>query len=153
MRVFGNIIWHVPFCGFINAIITYLLGLLLTATVVAAPIGLGLMEMGKFYFAPFGRELVDARKISRKKPKNSGWETYSTIIMVLWVPFGLFLAFIQVLQVAGLFISIIGIPVGIAMAKTLGTLFNPVNKKVISSDLADEMRRQDAQARLAKARA
>jgi len=52
MRTLGNILWHFPFFGFVNAIVVYLFGLILTATVVAAPIGLGLMRFGKFLFAP-----------------------------------------------------------------------------------------------------
>ncbi|MCW5775741.1 MAG: YccF domain-containing protein [Phycisphaeraceae bacterium] len=41
MRTLGNILWHFPFFGFVNAIIVYFFGLLLTITVVAAPIGSG----------------------------------------------------------------------------------------------------------------
>jgi uncharacterized membrane protein YccF (DUF307 family) len=54
MRTFGNIIWHFPFLGFLTAASTFLLGLLFLVTVVGAPIGLGLMELGKFFLAPFG---------------------------------------------------------------------------------------------------
>ena len=49
MAALGNVLWHIPFLGFMNAIFTYLVGLLLTITVIAAPIGLGLMETGSFY--------------------------------------------------------------------------------------------------------
>ena len=152
MRTLGNILWHFPFFGFIDAALTFLLGLILTATVVAAPIGLGLMEMGKFFLAPFGRELVDADKIDPNREKNEAWQTYSKIIMIIWLPFGLLLAFFLILQIIGLLVSIIGIPVAMAMAKTLGTVFNPVNKKVVSADIADELRRQGAQAALAHSR-
>ena len=55
MRILGNILWHFPFFGFVNAAVNWLLGLLLTITVVAAPIGLGLMEFGKFLLAPLAR--------------------------------------------------------------------------------------------------
>jgi hypothetical protein len=58
MKTLCNILWHIPCCGFIGAIAVYLLGLILTATVVAAPIGLGLMQYGKFLFAPFGRAMI-----------------------------------------------------------------------------------------------
>ena len=39
MKTLGNILWHFPFFGFISAILVFLLGGLLTITVVAAPIG------------------------------------------------------------------------------------------------------------------
>ena len=55
MRALGNVLWHFLFLGFLSATVTYLLGLLLTATVIAAPIGLGVMELGKFMYLPFGR--------------------------------------------------------------------------------------------------
>ena len=47
MRALGNVLWHLPFLGFVSATVTYLFGLLLTATVLAAPIGLGAMVLGK----------------------------------------------------------------------------------------------------------
>lgn len=50
--------WHIPFLGFLTAAFYWLLGLLLTALVLPAPIGLGLMEFGKFLLAPFGHAMV-----------------------------------------------------------------------------------------------
>ena len=50
MKTIGNILWHFPFFGFVTAICTWLFGAILTATVIAAPIGLGLMEYGKLLF-------------------------------------------------------------------------------------------------------
>ena len=38
----------------VTATLYWLFGALLTITIVAAPIGLGLMEYGKFLFSPFG---------------------------------------------------------------------------------------------------
>ena len=148
MRTFGNILWHFPFFGFVSAIAAYLLGLLLTVTVIAAPIGLGLMELGKFYFAPFNRALV--KKSAINIGQNGAWETYSTIVMILYIPLGLVLSILAVIQVGLLFISIIGIPVGIVVAKSIGTYFNPVNKKCVDQAVADELERKKAQAEIEK---
>ena len=49
MRILGNIIWFFM-AGWILAILTYLSGLILTILVVTAPVGLGLIEYGKFLF-------------------------------------------------------------------------------------------------------
>lgn len=144
MRTLGNILWYFPFLGFVNAIIVYILGLLLTATIVAAPLGRGLMELGKFLFAPFSHTMVNKSTLGIKQ--NKAWESYSTIIMVLWIPFGLVSSIIAVFQIAGLFISIIGIPVAIVVAKSLGTYFNPVNKKCVPQAEAGELERRKAQA-------
>lgn len=143
MKTLGNILWHIPFLGFITAILVSLFGLLLTATVVAAPIGLGLIQYGKFLFAPFGHAMVSKSELDIKQ--NVVWKAYSTIIMILWIPFGLVLCIFAVVQIVAMFISILGIPVALVVAKSLGTYFNPVNKKCVSQAVVDEIDRQKAQ--------
>ncbi|MDD5195173.1 MAG: YccF domain-containing protein, partial [Candidatus Omnitrophica bacterium] len=90
MKTLGNILWHFPFLGFVSATLVYLLGLILTATVIAAPIGLGLMELGKFLFLPFGRAMVNKSEINVEQ--NKVWKAYSTIIMILYIPVGILLS-------------------------------------------------------------
>ncbi len=82
MRTLGNILWHFPFFGFVTAIFYWLLGALLTVAVVTAPIGLGLMEFGKFLFAPFGHAMVSKGDLNIAQ--NTAWKTYSTLIMILY---------------------------------------------------------------------
>lgn len=142
MRTLGNILWHFPFLGFAQAALTWLLGLLLTATVVAAPIGRGLMEYGKFLFAPFSKSMVSRSALGEQL--NDAWKAYSTVITVLYLPFGLVLAVICVLQIFGLLVSIMGIPLALVLAKSLGTFFNPVNKKCVPRSVAEEIERRAA---------
>jgi uncharacterized membrane protein YccF (DUF307 family) len=144
MKTLGNILWHFPFFGFVNAIVVYLCGLILTATVIAAPIGLGLMEFGKFLFWPFGNAMISKKDLNVEQ--NPAWKTYSTIIMILYLPFGIIMCIFAVFQVAGLFISIIGIPAALVVAKSMGTYLNPVNKKCVHSAVVDELDRRKAQA-------
>lgn len=143
MRTLGNILWHIPFLGFLNAIVVYLFGILLTITVIAAPLGMGLMEYGKFLFAPFGRAMVNKSELDVKQ--NKYWKAYSTIIMILWIPFGLLLSIIAIFQIAGLFITIIGIPMALVVAKSIGTYFNPVNKKCVPQAVHEEIEKKKAQ--------
>lgn len=143
MKTLGNILWHFPFFGFVNATIVYILGLILTATVVAAPIGLGLMEYGKFLFAPFGRAMVNKSELNVEQ--NPAWKTYSTIVTIIYLPFGLLMALVAVIQVFALCLTIVGIPVALVIAKSLGTYVNPVNKKCVHSAVRDELDRRNAQ--------
>lgn len=142
MRTLGNILWHFPFFGFVNAIIVYFFGLLLTITVVAAPIGLGLMEFGKFLFAPFSRVMVSKSQLNTKQ--NKAWRAYCTVVMILYIPLGVLLCAVTILQIAGLFITIVGIPIALVLAKSLGTYFNPVNKKCVPAAVGDELERRRA---------
>jgi uncharacterized membrane protein YccF (DUF307 family)/endonuclease YncB( thermonuclease family) len=149
MRALGNILWHFPFLGFVNAIVYYLFGLLLTVTVIGAPLGLGLMELGKFYLSPFGREMVRASDMD-SGTENGLWKTYSIIVMLLWLPLGLLMAAATIVQVFFLFISIFGIPAAIAIAKSLGTIFNPVGKRCVSVEAAQKLREHAADIELGR---
>ena len=137
MKLLGNILWHFPFYGFLQATIIYICGLILTITVVASPIGFGLMEYAKFLFAPFTRTMV--RKSDLNIEQNPAWKSYSKIIMVIYFPFGLIMAAVGVIQVAGLCLTIIGIPMAVIIAKSLGTYLNPVNKKCVPNAVAAEL--------------
>jgi uncharacterized membrane protein YccF (DUF307 family) len=148
MKTIANILWHFPFFGFASAIAVYLFGLLLTITVVASPVGLGLMEFGKFLFWPFGNSMVSKKELNIEQ--SAAWKAYSSIIMILYFPFGLFLAIVGCFQIVGLFLSLIGIPVALVVAKSLSTYLNPVNKKCVSSAVANELERRKAQVEIDK---
>lgn len=148
MKTLGNILWHFPFFGFITAGFVYLLGLLFTVTVVAAPVGLGLMQLGRFLLTPFGHQMISQKDMNVKVDPR--WDKFSKVIMILWLPIGILLSIVSVLQVIALAVTIIGIPVAIVIAKSIPTYFNPVNKVCVSSIMAEETERAKAQAELAK---
>ncbi len=144
MRTLANILWHVPFLGFIDALVMFLIGGLFTITVVGAPIGLGLIELSKFLLTPFSSNMIDSRDLKESANQNKAWQAFGFVIRILWFPFGLALAAVTIVQIAGLFISIIGIPLAIILAKSLSTYFNPVNKKCVPKAVADELRQRKA---------
>lgn len=148
MKTLGNILWHFPFFGFITAGLVYLIGLLFTATVVAAPIGLGLMQLGRFLLTPFGHQMINQKDTNKKIDPR--WDKFSTVIMILWLPIGIVLSVISVFQVIALAMSIVGIPVAIVIAKSIPTYFNPVNKVCVSTIMAEEVARTKVQVELAK---
>lgn len=129
MKIIGNILWHFLFLGFIDASANYLVGLLLCITVVAAPIGLGLMEYGKFLFAPFSHKMVSKSEAGIEEGKF--WKTYSTVVSVIYFPFGFLILLLTIIHMTLLFISIIGIPAALVLLRSLGTCLNPVGKKCV----------------------
>ena len=142
MKTLGNILWNFPFFGFVTATLVLIFGVLLTITVVAAPIGQGLIQHGLFLYWPFGHAMVDQKELNI--PQNPAWKVYSTILMILWIPFGIVLCLGAIVQVVGCCISLIGIPAAIVVAKSLGTFFNPVGKKCVPQAVADELERRKA---------
>lgn len=126
MRTLGNIIWHFPFLGFIDALVTFLIGGFLVITVAGMPLGLGLIQLSKFLLAPFSHEMVDKKTLDSKQ--NELWRAFGIFVWIFYFPIGLVISAITVVKIAGLFISIVGIPVAMVMAKSLGTIFYPVDK-------------------------
>ena len=148
MRFLGNILWHFPFFGFLTALGTFLVGGLLLMTVIGAPIGLGLIELSKFLLAPFSKSMIDKKEL--QVDQNKLWESFGLIIRIIYFPFGLFLAALTIVQIALLFITIVGIPMAIILAKSLNTFFNPVNKKSVPRSVENELNSRKAKAEVEK---
>jgi uncharacterized membrane protein YccF (DUF307 family) len=143
LRVLGNILWHVPFLGFLQASMTFIAGCIFMATVIGAPIGLGLMEYSKFLFWPFGKAMVSKNDLNIKQ--NDTWKKFSFVVMVLYFPFGLILCALAIVQVGLMGITIIGIPSALVIAKSLGTFLNPVFKKCVHVSVAEELEKRKGQ--------
>jgi uncharacterized membrane protein YccF (DUF307 family) len=80
----------------------------------------------------------------KPRPSSTLWRVLSLIAMIIYIPLGLILAVVTIIQVGLLFLSIIGIPAGIAIAKSLGTWFNPVGKVCVPVAVAEELERRKA---------
>jgi uncharacterized membrane protein YccF (DUF307 family) len=143
MRTLGNILWHIPFLGFVSALVTFLIGGAFVITLIGAPIGLGLIQLSRFLLTPFSCRMIS--KSDFKSNQNRAWKVYGFIVRIFYFPFGLILAVVTIFQIAGLFITITGIPVALVLAKSLGTFFNPVNKTCVSVQFADEVARRKIQ--------
>ncbi len=148
MRTLGNILWHIPFLGFLSALGTFLIGGLFVITVVGAPIGLGLIQLSKFLLSPFSSAMVSKKDLGVEQ--NQLWKSFGFLIRILYFPFGLLLSIAIIIQIVGLFISLIGIPVAIILAKALGTFFNPVNKTCVPVAVRDEIEIRKGKAQVAQ---
>ncbi len=142
MRLIATLLWHFPFFGFVSAIYMFLLGTFFTLTIVGAPLGTGLFELGRFYLTPFGYRMVDASDLPTGLSQNPLWRVWGWVMVLLWLPFGIFATIALAIQAALLCLTIIGIPAGVAVARSLGTVLNPVGKKMISADLNAELTRR-----------
>lgn len=150
LRVIANIIWHFPFFGFISALITFLIGLLFVALVVTAPIGFGLIQYSKFLLLPFSYTMVKKSDVSNEE-ENPVFQTYGTILKILYIfLFGWWLTIIVICQMIGCFLTILGIPVGVVLAKSLDTILQPVGKICAPVGVAAQVQAQKDQAAAAQ---
>lgn len=134
-NIFLNILWHIPYGGFIVALFTSLGGLFWCATIVGLPLGLGLLQYAKFLLWPHGNAMVSKKFITQltgEKP-NALWKTFSLVVRIVYFPLGLINVISLAIMAFFAFISIIGIPQGLVYVKSLGTVFNPVDKVCVPS--------------------
>ena len=138
-----NILWHFPFFGFLFALFYALFGAILCCTVVLYPVGLGFFQIAQFLLSPFSSALVSRKELDLVRPqeRSTAATAYSTIITVLYFPFGLIAAAGALFAMIGEFLSIIGIPCGIVWFKALPAIFMPVDKVCVPKAVADEIAR------------
>ena len=148
MKTLGNILWHFPFFGFLNALFTFIIGLIFVITVIGAPIGLGMIQHSKFLLAPFSKIMISDSEI--KKEKSIIWKIMGIVAFVLYLPLGILISIVTIFQIFVLFVTIIGIPIALVLAKSLSTYFNPIGKICVESEFADELKKQKAKDKLHK---
>lgn len=152
MRTLGNIIWHIPFLGFLFALGYALGGLFFCITIIGIPIGLGWLQFSLFLLSPFNKAMVSRKDLELLTGQQQGgaMQTFSTIVRILYFPFGLLAAIGALCTIVCEFISLIGIPSGIVWAKLLSTIFNPVNKVCVPRAVAIEIERRKSEGTLDK---
>ncbi len=120
MRLILNVLWLI-FGGLFIALGYALAGLICMILVVTIPFGLASFRMANYALWPFGRELV---------PKQSAGVA-STVGNVIWfVVAGWWLALGHLTTAIAQFISIIGIPLGIANLKLIPVSLFPLGHEV-----------------------
>ena len=139
MDILLNLIWHIPFGGFLIALSYAIMGILMCCTVVLIPAGKAYFELASYFLAPFSRRLVDKEDYARLNGEEYSAGTYTTIIRVLYFPFGCIACISAIFLIVGQAISIIGIPCAMVWTKIFSSLFNPFNKVCVSKEIADEI--------------
>jgi uncharacterized membrane protein YccF (DUF307 family) len=126
VRTLLNVIWLV-FAGFWLAVGYATAGILCCLLIVTIPFGIASFRIANYVLWPFGRTVVD-------KPTAGAMSTIGNLIWL--VVAGFWLALGHVLTAIPLFVSIIGIPMGIANLKLVPVALLPLGKMIVPSDRA-----------------
>lgn len=118
-------------------------GAILCCTVVLYPVGLGFFQIARFLLTPFSSALVTRKELDLVRPeeRSTAAAAFSTVITILYFPFGLIAAAGALFAMIGEFLSIIGIPCGIVWFKALPAIFMPVDRICVPKAVADEIAR------------
>ncbi|WP_345387232.1 YccF domain-containing protein [Nonomuraea salmonea] len=124
MRTILNVIWLV-FAGLWLALGYVAAGIICCILIVTIPFGIASFRIAAYALWPFGRTVV--------RDPDAG--AFSTIGNVIWLIFaGIWLAIGHVVTSIPLFISIIGIPLGVANIKLIPVSLLPLGGRIVDND-------------------
>lgn len=124
MKALLNVIWLV-LAGLWLALGYVVAGIICCVLVVTIPFGVASFRIAAYALWPFGRTVVD-------KP---GAGVMSAVGNVIWVLVaGLWLALGHLVTAIPLFVSIIGIPMGIANLKMIPVSLMPLGREIVPTD-------------------
>lgn len=124
MNVILNVIWLI-FGGIWLALGYVLAGVICCLLIVTIPFGIASFRIAAYAIWPFGRTIVD---------RGGRASTLSTLGNVIWIVVaGIWLAIGHVLTAIPMFLSIIGIPLGIANLKMIPVSLTPLGKEIVES--------------------
>lgn len=122
-----NVIWLV-FGGLWLALGYFLAGLVCCVLIITIPFGIASFRIAGYALWPFGRTVVDTQP---------GLGVLTGLGNIIWfLVAGLWIAVGHVITAIPMFISIIGIPLGIANLRMIPVSLMPLGKKVVDSGQA-----------------
>ena len=102
MRFLGNLIWLI-FGGLIEALLWFIIGLILCVTIIGIPFGVQCMKIAGFVLWPFGREIIPG-----------GFGVVGALGNIIWILLvGIILALTHLIFAMLFCVTIIGIPFGL----------------------------------------
>lgn len=124
MNAILNVIWLI-FGGIWLALGYVLAGVICCLLIVTIPFGIASFRIAAYAIWPFGRTIVD---------RGGRASTLSSIGNVIWIVVaGIWLAIGHVLTAIPMFLSIIGIPLGIANLKMIPVSLTPLGKEIVET--------------------
>jgi len=122
MKAILNVIWLL-FGGIWLALGYVAAGIVCCLLIVTIPFGIASFRIASYALWPFGRTVVDSGR---------GTGVLATLGNVIWVIFaGIWIAIGHVLTAIPMFVSIIGIPLGIANLKMIPISLTPLGKRIV----------------------
>ncbi|MCC3296302.1 YccF domain-containing protein [Arthrobacter sp. zg-Y916] len=122
MKAILNVIWLL-FGGIWLALGYVAAGIICCLLIVTIPFGIASFRIASYALWPFGRTVIDSGR---------GTGVLATLGNVIWLVFaGIWIAIGHVLTAIPMFVSIIGIPLGIANLKMIPISLVPLGKRIV----------------------
>lgn len=144
MRAILNFLWFI-LGGVFMGLAWWLAGLLAFVSIVGIPWGKACFVIGKFTFFPFGKQAISRSELHQRDDIGTG--ALGLAGNVIWFVFaGVWLALGHVASAIACFVTIIGIPFAIQHLKLAGIALAPIGQTVVTNEVAEAARRDQARA-------
>lgn len=121
-------------------------------SIVGMPFSRACYNLSELAGSPFGKEAINRRELTQKK--DIGTSAFGVIGNVVWfLLIGFWLAVAHVAFGIASCITLVGIPFGLQHFKMAGLAVMPIGKAVVSTELAQKAREENARSDLEKVRA
>ena len=114
---FLNVLWHLNF-GFLYSMLMYSIGIFFELTFIFSPLGRSLRQYGNFLMKPMSYSKVIESQVEKD------WKYY--LSGIIWLPFGLFFAFMHLITILLLCLYIVSLPIALVLSANLSYLIWPV---------------------------
>jgi uncharacterized membrane protein YccF (DUF307 family) len=143
-----NLLWLI-FGGFFLGLGWLLASLIMFVSIIGIPWGRAAFNIALFTFFPFGHEAISREELSGEEDIGTG--PFGLLGNIIWFLFaGLWLAIGHLTIGVACFVSIIGIPFGIAHFKLVGISLAPIGKTIVTTEVAEAARRRRAEEGLSR---
>jgi|GEM_PF-4747566 len=133
-----TVIYHVFNFGWLLALGYYLFGAILCALVVTFPLGLSMFTIGTWHWTPFTKRVIkksEAEAMAEIDGEEKWYKPLIKIANIIWaILFGWWMVALQAVSAVAACLTVIGIPLGLAQFRIIGTLFAPFGVTIISED-------------------
>ncbi len=129
-RLVFNVLWFVM-GGFLMGLAWWLVGVICFISIIGIPFGRACFVMGELSFWPFGQEQMNRRTARGREDIGTG--IFGTIGNIIWFfLFGIWLAIGHLVHAVACFVTIIGIPFGIAHLKLALISLAPIGQTIVA---------------------
>jgi len=135
MAIFGNIVWFL-LIGWWTPLLWLLLAGIFAITIIGLPLARACLEFAKLTALPFGKEIIRDTELLGKNNVSAVTKTINIILGIIWFPFGLILTIAYFALACAFFVTIIGIPFGIAFVRIGKFVLFPMGARVVSKEQA-----------------
>jgi uncharacterized membrane protein YccF (DUF307 family) len=108
----------------------------MAVTVIGYPIAKSLLHFAKLSAFPFGKEVIRETELKGKVNVSSTRKIGGIIANIIWFPLGLFLTLVYFLLGIIMFLTIVGIPIGIVYVRMGKFILMPIGAKVVTKKQA-----------------